>query len=252
MFLVLKIVEAMLSPLAIYVELTLFAILLRLFGKRILAYTVFALSFIALLFVSYDIGQDLLAAPLEKEYAVCDPRDYPEVKTIVVLGGGKFPESDKPTSAKLSKMTLARLVEGIRIFNMIDAQRLIVTGKDYTDDSSIAELMKRCAMELGVDGEKIITVDNARNTREEAKYTAEIVKGDTVFLVTSAVHLKRAVKNFGDEGVFVIPVPTDFQVHTRNKQSVAYYTPSPQRIANSGKSIHEYLGLLAELLNFKK
>jgi uncharacterized SAM-binding protein YcdF (DUF218 family) len=248
MFLFIKIIELMLSPFALFCEFALISLLLLCFKKKIAAWIIFVLSFGMLLFLSYDYGQYFLANPLEKTYGVCNPLNYPEVKTVVVLGGGRYPESDRPVSAKMSYATTVRLVEGIKIFNLIDAQKLFVTGKDYNYDSSIAALMKQCAIDLGVDGEKIFTVDNARNTREEARYTAEIVRGDTVFLVTSAAHLKRAVKNFGDEGIFVVPVPTDYIVQNKRK-SISYYFPDPQRIVNSGKAIHEYLGLFAELFN---
>jgi uncharacterized SAM-binding protein YcdF (DUF218 family) len=142
---------------------------------------------------------------------------------------------------------LTRLIEGILLFKATNAENLILTGSDFLSDISIAMTMKQCAVELGVDEHKIITVDNARNTREEAKYTADFARGDTVFLVSSAAHLKRAVKNFEKEGIFCVPVPTDYQTQPGKIKMISDYFPGPQRIENCSKSIHEYFGLLWEV-----
>lgn len=247
MFLISKLILEMLAPMSIFFGLIFISLLFFVFRKKIVACAIIVFSFAFLLFFSYDIGQNLLAAPLENAIEIYDPANFENIKTVVVLGGGRHPESNRAVSAKLTNITLVRLVEGIRVFNVTDANNLIVTGRDYTSNSSIAALMKQCAVDLGVDEHKIITVDNARNTREEAKYTAEFARGDSVFLVSSASHLKRAKKNFEREGIFVVPIATDYQIQYHKKKTPGYFFPNPNRLANVDRSIHEYLGLLYEI-----
>ena len=247
MFEFVKFIQQMLAPMPLFFELVLVAAVLYLFRKKIAAKAILAVSLALLLFFSYDAGQNLLARPLENTFPVCNPLEHPNIKYVVVLGGGRHPDSDRPVSAKLSKTTLTRLVEGIRVFNLSNAENLILTGSDFTQHLSIAALMKECAIDLGVDEARIITLDYARNTREEAEHAAEFVRGDTIFLVSSAAHLKRAAKNFEREGIFVVPVPTDFQTQYPAKKSLGAFFPHPNRLTNTGNSIHEYLGLFYEI-----
>jgi uncharacterized SAM-binding protein YcdF (DUF218 family) len=242
-----KLIQAMLSPLALYVELLLVSLLLYWLGKKTAARIVFVLSFALLIFFSSEIGRDILVAPLENAHSIHNPLDYPNVKTVVVLGAGRNPESERSVTAKLTSTSITRLVEGIRVFNLIDGNNLILTGKSDSENASIAVLMRQCAIDLGVNEHKIITVDNAINTRQEARYTAEFMFGDTVFLVSSAAHLKRAVKNFEREGIFAIPIATDYQIHPGKAATISSFFPNSDRITHSGRSIHEHLGLLWEI-----
>jgi len=242
-----KIVPMFLYPVSLFCELLIISIVLSIFGKKISGKIVFVIAIAFFVFCSYDFGQITLAKPLESEFPLVNPLDHPSIKTVVVLGGGRFPVSERPANAKLTNVSIARTVEGIRVFNLIKANSIIFTGKDDINNSSIAGLMKLLALDLGIDEKKILTVDNAINTREEAKSCAEILReGDTIFLVTSAVHLKRAVKCFEREGISVIGMPTDFQVNEIAKNSPSVFFPNPYNLVGTHKSVHEYLGLLWE------
>jgi len=244
-----KIVPNLLYPVPLFCELLIISIVLSFFGKKISGKIVFVIAIAFFVFCSYDFGQIMIAKPLESEFPLVNPLDHPGVKTVVVLGGGRYPVSDRPANAKLTNVSIARTVEGIRIFKLTKAKNIIFTGKDYRNNSSIAGLMKLLAVDLGVDEKKIITVDNAVNTREEAKFCTEILKeGDTVFLVTSAIHLKRAVKCFEKEGIAVIGMPTDFQVQKNEiiKNNPSIFFPNSYNLLMTQRSIHEYLGLLWE------
>jgi uncharacterized SAM-binding protein YcdF (DUF218 family) len=247
MFWVMKFIQEMFFPLPLFFGFSLLALVLFLRKKEIIARVTLVAAFVFLLFFSYDVGQNYLIRPLEGAIPIYNPKDFPNVKTVVVLGGGKNPNSDRPVTAILSQTSLVRLVEGVRVFNLTDANNLILTGADVLSDISIAAAMKECAVDLGIDESRIITIDRARNTREEAKYTAEFVRGDSVFLVSSATHLKRAKKNFEREGILVVPIATDFILHNYEKLTIWHFFPSPTRITNSGKAIREHLGLLYEI-----
>ncbi|MDR0303626.1 MAG: YdcF family protein [Chitinispirillales bacterium] len=222
------------------------AVLLIVFKKKTAGIIVLIFAFFSLCFFSSDYGQNVLAHPLESSIPVTNPQEHLSVKTVIVLGGGRYEDSDLPANAILSPTSICRLVEGIRVFNLINANNLVFTGNDFVTGNSIATLMKQCAVDLGVNETKIIAIEDAKNTREEAKRCAEYFMGDTVFLVSSAAHLKRAAINFENEGVFVIQTPTDYQIHKKNKKIFFDFFPNSQRLVNSGKCIHEYLGLFWE------
>ncbi len=72
-----------------------------------------------------------------------------------------------------------------------------------------AIVMAELARDLGVCAERIIINGRPLNTYQEALEVAKIVeRGDTVILVTSASHMRRAVALFEGQGVDVIPSPT--------------------------------------------
>jgi|GEM_PF-2237723 len=241
-----EILSFFLSPLALFFELIISAGILICFKKKKIGTTVLVFALIFLYFFSSGFGQNFLAKPLENSITPVNPLDYPNVKTVFVMGNGTAFPSNRPANAKLTATAIMRLVEGVRIFNLVQADNIFFTGKNFEDTLSIAELMKQCAVNLGIDEAKIITIDNSRNTRDEARYCAEYMKGDTMFLVSSAAHLKRAKINFEEAGVFVIPMPTDHQVNAINKKLIKYYLPNPYSLVNSDKSFHEYRGLLWE------
>lgn len=242
-----KIASFFLSPLTLlFIFLTSACILIYL-KKMKAGIMIFISTFIFLWFLSSNFGQDFLAKPLENSIISVNPLDYPNIKKIIVMGNGTAFPSNRPPNAKLSNIAVMRLVEGVRIYNLIQADTIFFTGRNFADKStSIAELMKQTAIGLGVGEENIITIDHSRNTRDEAKYLSEYLKGDSVFLVSSAAHLKRAKINFENAGFYVLQMPTDYQISVRDKITISYFLPNPFSLANSEKSLHEYRGLLWE------
>ena len=250
---IVALIQAVLSPLSLIFLTFLVGTALWLFKgkehatpKKVAARIFWAISFALFIFFSYDFGRILLVSPLENSVKSVNLSDFKNVNTVIVLGGGRRADSDRTATAKLGTVSTTRLVEGISVFNKTGAQNLILTG-GHRDYGSIAALMAQVAIDLGVDEHRIITLDKAINTRQEAKYAAEFVQGDTVFLVSSAMHLKRAQKNFENEGIYVIPIATDFHSCPNDAINMWLFFPSAQRIENSRRAIHEYLGLFREI-----
>lgn len=247
MFILTKIIAEMLSPLVLFFQLVAVACVFLYFKKEKIAKGIFIFAFILIWFFSTELGQDFLAKPLENSNPIVNPLDYPNIKTVVVMGNGVAFPSNRPANAKLTAIAVMRLVEGVRVYNLTQADKIFFTGRNFADSSmSIAALMKQTAVDLGIDESKIITIDNSRNTRDEARYLSEHLKGDSIFLVTSAAHLKRAKINFENAGIFVVPMPTDFQSVEKSKISLSYFLPNHNSLVNSEKSLHEYRGLLWE------
>jgi uncharacterized SAM-binding protein YcdF (DUF218 family) len=85
----------------------------------------------------------------------------------------------------------------------------------------------------------------ALSTRDNAAYRAEILRdrgAQVVVLVTSATHLRRAVKDFAAVGVDVIPAAAD--VMGRSRTGVDSFLPSASALAQSHVCLHEILGYL--------
>jgi len=64
-------------------------------------------------------------------------------------------------------------------------------------------------------------------------------------LVTSAFHMKRAVKQFEKNEVNVIPYPTDYQTNSIRKITFMDFVPSAEALQKFYFSVKEYVGIVA-------
>lgn len=89
-----------------------------------------------------------------------------------------------------------RLTEGIRISRMYPGSKLILSGYAGGSEVSHARMMARVALALGVPKSDIILLETAKDTWEEARQAAAFVQQKRMVLVTSASHMKRAMREF--------------------------------------------------------
>lgn len=134
------------------------------------------------------------------------PQDY---RYVVVLGGKIFPNETHPLSSQISSSLLSRLSHGVYLTLKNPESKLIVTGNGAGEIQE-ALLMKEFALQMGLPPERIIVEDKSMNTQDHPVYLEPILKNQTFLLVTSAYHMKRALKNFRAHGLEGIPAPTDY------------------------------------------
>lgn len=99
-------------------------------------------------------------------------------------------------------------MEGITILYKIPDSKLVVTGKGVAKERTEASVMKELAQSLGVPEERIITEEESRNTREHSMNLFPIVGDHPFILVTSALHMPRAMHAFRKYGLNPIPAST--------------------------------------------
>ena len=98
---------------------------------------------------------------------------------IVVFSGDNGPRTEKAVEL---------LKEGLGDY-------LILSGGIVYDDVTMAELMKKHAMKLGVSEDKILIDDKASTTHENAEFTKDIIEENnfkSVIVVTSEYHSRRS------------------------------------------------------------
>ncbi len=103
--------------------------------------------------------------------------------------------------------TKARTKHAVNLYKAGVAPVIIVSGAAYEESSpSNAEEMASISQRLGVPVEALIIEDESRNTAENAKLVAKIIKQynfKSITLVTSAYHQRRASLNFDRQTVNV-------------------------------------------------
>lgn len=195
--------------------------------------------FILMIVLAYPPFSNILVNGLEKRYSKyvsVNEFDY-----IHVLGSGRVIDDSQPLSSKISNSGLKRVVEGVILQKTHSDSKLVFTGHSRKTDMSIALLNAEIAIHLGVNKENIIIGEGQRDTKEEVLFMKNLLhKNDNIILVTSATHMRRALKLYNSHGLNPIPAPTDFH---RNVSLTYWQLPSISSLYESKVAIHEYLGI---------
>lgn len=154
-----------------------------------------------------------LIASIEKTYRPIELNSIDISKTyyIHVLGAGASTDPRLPPSMSINSGTLSRLVEGIRIYTYLDHCVLVTSAATKKDLKSQAELSKETAVSLGVKEADIEMLETPTTTLEEAlAFKDQFGTDKKIVLVTSALHMPRAVEIFRDQGLNVMPAPSGY------------------------------------------
>lgn len=167
---------------------------------------------------------------------------------IVVLGGGVISNTPLDNIGELSDQSLQRIYNSYILYKNLGYPMVVTGGKlPETDNLPEAFKMKEVLIKLGVPPADIYIESNARNTEENAKYTADVIENlgiNKVYLVTSAIHMKRAVKVFKNNiSVELIPVPVNYMI-SRNNISWYDFLPKIEFLKATSAAWHEILGNL--------
>lgn len=114
-----------------------------------------------------------------------------------------------------------------------------------TESAWAAQIAER----LGVPREQIISEEQSRDTYENAVYTSKILKERNItnfFLVTSGIHMYRAVAVFKKNGFSPIPVPSGY-ISTMSDEWISFpdsVLPSSGAFHSLFYVLHEYIGLV--------
>jgi len=188
----------------------------------------------------------LIATPLEYEF----PKyNHQTVNHVIVLGGYHNSDERFPVSSLLSKTSLMRLSEGMRIYRMNPGAKLLLSGYKANDVISNAEAMAKVAHAFGIPKDDIIMADQPKDTAEEAAHWAQylnknMVKGQHFALVTSAMHIPRSMYLFQNQGLQPIPAPTEFRTGGHHNLHWHSWLPNARSLTLFESAWHEYLGKL--------
>ena len=194
--------------------------------------------------------------PLENKHPFPDimPR---QVAGIIVLGGavdvGKVADT-RPTAPINS--AAERLTEAVALSQKYPLAPIIFSGFSGSlrgHKKNEADLTMQVIGKLIDHEDRIIFEAKSRNTYENAKFTAELIKGpefrrkyralsNRFILVTSANHMERSVRAFEAQGLAVIAYPVDYRT-PEGQFSWIYDLEIGSDLAR--KFVHEHLGLLA-------
>ncbi|MDP1538639.1 MAG: YdcF family protein [bacterium] len=228
-----KILQQLLLPSVFVLVLILIGLVLWLMSKKKKLGKILMIAGLLLYYLfSTTIVSNFLLSPLESKYSPLGIEDMEGVDKVVLLLGGR--EAD-----------VLRGSEVLRISHLRDHEvKIIISGTDpLLSTSEEALAVKRFFINRGLEEENIIIEGRSRNTWENIRNVQEIVQGKPFFLVTSAYHMERAIKEFEKVEANPIPAPTDFKIKTE-KYNVLDFLPDSQNLRKSDLALYEYFGIL--------
>ncbi len=232
-------------PLPLFFGLLILAGLVR--KRRRTSGLLFVLAVLWLLAVSTSPLPNMLVGSLESRYAVFSAGEFNhrgEAVHILVLGGGHSNDTRLPANNRLTTTALGRLAEGIRLHRQMPGSLLVTSGWSSTGDVTQAEMLARTAILLGVDSAGIVMQKSPGNTMEEALEYKRMF-GDTARLVvvTSALHMPRAMLAFRKAGLDPVAAPTNHIIKMSKKRDAWFWVPSAGNIGKVESAWKEYAGI---------
>jgi uncharacterized SAM-binding protein YcdF (DUF218 family) len=241
-----KLLAQLAYPLGLSLGLAVLALALLVVGRYRLALAALSIGILWLGLWSMPIASERLRLSLESRFAQESVAALPAADAVVVLGGGiKGAPPDWPYS-DLGRAS-DRVWHAARIYHAGKAPRLILSGGSMPwlgARRTEADAMQGFLVDLGVPIEAILREGRSRNTRENALYTAEILNAQgigRVLLVTSALHMPRALATFRAVGIDAVPAATDFEVMPEPGHPIRWL-PDAEALFDSTRALKEYLG----------
>ena len=137
------------------------------------------------------------------------------VEAIVVLGGGSATyRAGGNEINELSDATALRVLEGARLYELLDDPAVVVSGgADELLDALTPESipMQEELLNLGIASNRIHMESLSGNTLEQAEQLSKLLEareiGDFI-LVTSPIHMRRALATMRAQGLDPLPSPS--------------------------------------------
>jgi len=247
-----KIVAPLFFPVPLCLEILLLGLLLLWFTRRQrTGKIVVSIGVVLLAALSYSAVSNVFLRPLEYRYRpLLKAEEICDVNWVVVLGGGHTSDPQIPITSQLSDDSMARLVEGIRLHNMLPESKLILSGGSAFDPVPNADVLADVALAIGVDQQDMILESGSKDTKDEARLIKGIIGNDKFILVTSAYHMPRSVGLFQKLGMKPIPAPTDHWVKERQGISPGIFFPSADGLRKWESPYRNPLFILISLMKF--
>ena len=241
--LVTRAIEALLFPPG--GSVLLIALGLFLLRRRRYAVALLLVGLMSLVGFSLPITAKALMRQLEiyPALAAQDVRPVP-AQAIVVLAGGRYAEAPEYGGDTVSAYSLERLRYGVWLHRQTGLPLLVTGGDPFNEGSSEASLMRKFLLEdyhieAWTEHASTTTAGNAFLS----KHLLEEKNINTVYLVTHAWHMRRAVRMFEQAGLRAIPAPTHFlSLENSRAPTLLNWLPQAQALEKSSLALHELLG----------
>lgn len=213
MFLVKKILSALILPPTGFIVIALLGILIARSNnpgwRRKGIWLAISALFVPLI-LSISVVSHAMIASLDQHPPITSSQ-LQHVQAIVVLGGGTYYDAPEYGGDTVGRSSLERVRYGAKLARDSNIPLLVTGGAPFGGRPEADLMRETLENEFKV---KVRWVESeSRDTLENAKFSALLLKGagvQRIALVSHSWHLPRAIPLFERQGFEVIPAPTAF------------------------------------------
>ena len=185
---------------------------------------------------------DLLAKPLEMQYP---PYQGKPPANIIVLGCNHAEASFLPLSSQPELCSVSRLIEAAQLWHRDPTAIVHLSGNIAQRKIAHTEVGRQFLIALGVADSHIRRYPLAQNTREELAVFARVLQHQPAVLVTSAMHMPRAMRWAAFYQLQMRAAPTHFLRRQDQLPSELHaWLPRLSALETYQYLFYEYAGLL--------
>lgn len=237
---------SLLFPPNVLVALVVVAVFLLLVRRRIIAIFCLLLGLSWVLLWSLPVTTLATGGWLEQRFPEQDPAAYPQAQAIVVLGGhiqGNRRNWFEPFD-RANVVGRESLAAELYLANR--APVIVLSGGALEGNISDTANMARSLERMGIPAEVILQETQSQSTLENAELTQKTLQElnlDRVLLVTSALHMPRAVAAFNNTAIAVTAAPLARQIEPLGVATQNRWSPDLHTLLASRSIVKEYAGL---------
>jgi uncharacterized SAM-binding protein YcdF (DUF218 family) len=189
----------------------------------------------------------LLLEDLQRDYPARVAPQPARVTAIVLLGNGtEEVETPREPAVEVGALAYGRIVKALELYQACKRLNttcfvLISGGDPQRHGASEAAIYSLQLARLGVPLNDLVLEEHSLNTFQNARNTAPLLSArspDQVFLVSSGLHLRRALLYFAHFGLHPRPVRADFV------SAIPGLLPLSYNFLAADLALHEYEGVV--------
>jgi len=239
-----KLTSLLVFPLSQSLVILVFSLCLLVLGARRASASLTIFATLWLYLCSTGLVADWLMGTLEDDYSPKALAVLPEADAIVVLGGATRGDTHMSSLGDLNQQA-DRLSHAARLFNAKKAPVIILSGGAVSPSARPeAQLMREHLLNMGIPEPAVLMEESSRNTYENAQFSKVVMDkrgAETILLVTSAFHMRRASRLFERLPITVVPAPTDYQ-RLIVEPILPRWIPTVDDLGRTTKAIREHVG----------
>ena len=243
-----KFLSALIYPVGMMVCLFIGYLLARWRAYDGLAKCSINLFFILFLSFSNPWLAERLAERLERQNPQISMSEILPKDAIIVLGGGLVIPTPPAKQLQIG-FGSDRFWYAAQLYNAGKAKKIFVSGGNIYHQPGLqgeADYAKQLLQSWGVPKAAIVSEAQSRTTQQNKDYIQVLLKRHRIrsaLLVTSAIHMPRALTIFSDVDIDITPASADVLVRKSRRPVWSNFIPSAHALTLSTRALHEYYGL---------
>jgi uncharacterized SAM-binding protein YcdF (DUF218 family) len=141
-----------------------------------------------------------------------------------------------------------RFIQVLKLYKQQHIQKIVVSGNSLREENGKADFVRQQLIIMGVASADIIIESQSKNTFENATFSRRLIDSAGLkppyILITSALHVPRALKVFEKAAVPVIAYPCDYMVYDNNPAFEDFW-PRADVLLNWTYFIKEVVGIMS-------